>query len=134
MAQSAAGAIVRSEGPFAPGGRTRLVLGFDAARPVAPDGYFQNARLDNPLDLAFAPDGKLVVAEHYGNTIRLITPDGWATTIAGAERAEQGGKFADGPGGTARFANPSGVAVAKDGTIYVSDTRNHVIRRLRKAP
>jgi DNA-binding beta-propeller fold protein YncE len=34
----------------------------------------------------------------------------------------QGGGFADGPAGEARFSLPKGVAVAEDGTIYVADT------------
>jgi sugar lactone lactonase YvrE len=41
-----------------------------------------------------------------------------------------GGGTTDGTGPTARFAQPSGVAVDTAGTIYVADTDNHTIRKV----
>ncbi|MCR6656692.1 MAG: hypothetical protein NVV63_12970 [Opitutus sp.] len=48
------------------------------------------------------------------------------TTIAG--RASQGS--ADGKGSAARFNEPEGVLADGEGTIYVADTYNHVIRKI----
>jgi sugar lactone lactonase YvrE len=48
------------------------------------------------------------------------------STLSGA--ADPG--FVDGPRGTARFANPTGVAVGPDGDIYVADFDNGKIRRV----
>jgi hypothetical protein len=47
--------------------------------------------------------------------------EAWGTGVKGLK---------DGPVATAHFANPSGVAVASTGWIYVADTGNAVIRRI----
>lgn len=36
--------------------------------------------------------------------------------------------FADGDGDYARFDGPSGLAAAEDGTLFVADTNNHLVR------
>lgn len=47
------------------------------------------------------------------------------STVAGSTQG-----FANGTGNTAQFNQPFGVAVALDGTIYVADTYNNVIRKI----
>ncbi|MDB5099508.1 MAG: hypothetical protein JWM80_3929 [Cyanobacteria bacterium RYN_339] len=53
------------------------------------------------------------------------SPWGLVSTVAGERRG-----IADGEGRAARFDNPTGLAVAADGTIYVADTHNHRIRAI----
>lgn len=36
--------------------------------------------------------------------------------------------FADGDGKVARFDGPSGLAAAEDGTLFVADTNNHLVK------
>lgn len=47
------------------------------------------------------------------------------TTVAGAEPA-----YVDGPAWQARFCGPNDLAIASDGALIVSDSRNHRIRRI----
>ncbi len=49
------------------------------------------------------------------------------TTVAGDGTKD----FLDGPALSAKFAVPFDVAVAADGTIYVSDASNHRIRKIK---
>lgn len=38
--------------------------------------------------------------------------------------------LADGDGALARFDGPSGLVAAEDGTLFVADTKNHLVKRL----
>ena len=78
------------------------------------------------LEVAVDRDGSVVVSDQQNLAIRLITPDGTVTTIAGGN----GRGVRDGHGSVAQFAGPRGVAVAPDGTIYVADSFGHRIRRV----
>lgn len=84
--------------------------------------------LNTPSAIAIAPDSTLVVADTGSHTIkRLETRDGRVTIIAGVENRAG---FADGNGTDALFNGPVGIAVGKDGTIYVADTYNDRIRAI----
>lgn len=83
-------------------------------------------RFSDPFGIASAPDGTIYVADGAGSDrIVRITPDGAATTFAGATRG-----FADGSGSQARFSTPSGLALDAQGNLYVADTGNDAIRRV----
>lgn len=84
------------------------------------------AALTDPVDVAVAPDGSLYIADRLGHRIRRVTPDGIITTAAGTGAA--GAQGDGGPAALARLSTPSGVAVAGDGTLYISDTGNNRIR------
>ncbi|MBK9559201.1 MAG: hypothetical protein IPO44_06485 [Candidatus Microthrix sp.] len=76
--------------------------------------------------MAVAPGGTVYVADRYNHRIRAINPTtGAVTTLAGSTIG-----FADGPGNTAQFNYPFGVAVAPGGTVYVADRNNHRIRAI----
>jgi len=70
----------------------------------------------------------VVVAD--GNRIVRVDASGTVTSIAGSVA---NGNL-DGTSQGALFDGPRGIAVAPDGTIYVSDTKNHRIRVIRPAP
>ena len=59
-----------------------------------------------------------------GNFTHL--PQGLTFTLAGSANGEDG--FVDGVGNLSRFRHPEGVAVDRDGYVYVADTGNHAIR------
>jgi sugar lactone lactonase YvrE len=105
----------------APDGRVTTIAGGGGAGLA--DGPAAAARFNGPIGVTADVDGRLFVADSYNDRIRVITPDGIVTTLAGGERG-----FADGAGADARFDTPSGIAIAPDGTVLVADTGNGVIR------
>jgi predicted membrane-bound mannosyltransferase/sugar lactone lactonase YvrE len=80
--------------------------------------------LNAPRGLAVAPDGSIYVADSRNNRIQHYSPAG--------EYLSGWGAFANSSQGEAplgSFNEPWGVAVAKDGTVFVSDTWNHRIQK-----
>jgi len=93
------------------------------------DGPRLAAGFYGPYGLAFGPDGTMFVADSGNNTIRAITPAGVVSTLAGDSSLLNGGHD-DGTGAAASFKNPRGLAVDSNGTIYVADYENHMIRKV----
>ncbi|MFA5524592.1 MAG: stalk domain-containing protein [Tissierellales bacterium] len=90
------------------------------------DGKNDMAAFSNPLGITADAKGNIYVADSGNNMIRLITSNGQVTTVAGDGIIGH----QDGEGHIARFYDPQDVVVAKDGTIYVADTLNHLIRKI----
>jgi streptogramin lyase len=120
-------------------------LGNHRIRKITPNGdvttfagngqYYSNASYDGngtaatfsaPIGLAIDASGNIYVTEQIGK-IRKITPSGDVTTIAG-----QGGSTTstDGNGTAATFNQPSGIAVAADGSLYVGEYSGNKIRKI----
>lgn len=86
--------------------------------------------LGTPSGLAISPDGSLVLAETGNHVIRRVYPkDGRTEVIAGT--AGRAG-YIDGSRTEAMFNGPVGVAVDRNGTIFVADTYNDRIRAIDK--
>ena len=90
------------------------------------DGPADEAQFDGPIGLAVDEKGNVYVADTYNDSIRRIGTDGDVTTVAGTGAPG----FDDGNSTTAAFDTPSGVAVDKNGTLFVADTANHAVRRI----
>jgi len=93
------------------------------------DGVGAQAQFRLPVGIAVDASGNVYVADTGNNRIRKISPDGRVVTLAGSGTGETGG-FADGPGVSARFNAPRGVAAGAGGTVYVADTLNQRIRKV----
>jgi len=101
------------------------------------DGIGSAARFDYPTGVAADSAGNAYVADSRNHTIRLVSPAGVVTTLAGL--AGSSGS-ADGTGSAARFSLSninygSGACLAVDsaGTMYVADTGNNTIRKVSPA-
>ncbi len=79
------------------------------------------------MGVAVDPNGNVYVADTYNDRIRLLTPAGQVTTLAGG--AQPG--YADGQGAAALFDTPCGIAVSANGELLVADTGNNRLRRLK---
>ena len=108
--------------------------GNGAIRVMDEEGRVENyyTGLVEPTGLCWA-DGALYVAETGRNRICKIE-DGKLSVVAGGGSANEDGyyegSYVDGPVSKARFDHPQGVAVGKDGTVYVADTGNHAVRKI----
>ncbi len=85
------------------------------------------AELNAPRSLAFAKDGTVYVADSRNHRIVQIDAEG--------KTLNQWGTFADGvntPADEGTFNEPWGIAVANDGSVYVTDTWNNRIEKFDK--
>ncbi|HET7085614.1 MAG TPA: hypothetical protein VFI23_12635 [Rhizomicrobium sp.] len=94
-----------------------------------PDEAPLSAPLHGPRSIDIAPDGTLYLILREGNKVYSIDP---ARKIM-KRVAGTGAKGYGGDGGPARdstWSGPKGIAYAPDHSLYISDTENHVIRRV----
>ncbi|CAG5005868.1 Virginiamycin B lyase [Dyadobacter sp. CECT 9275] len=89
------------------------------------DGTLKEAKFKMPAYLTFDEAGNMYIADKHNHCIRLITPAGQVSTIAG--QPTQNG-YADGKGNAAKFDQPSNIQVDKLGMMYVTDLYNHCVR------
>lgn len=94
----------------------------------ATDGAGGAARLWNPSDVAIDASGRLLVTQLGGGALRRIAADGTVSTVAGGTVGS-----VDGTSFAARFDAPLGLAVTNNGTAYVADYNNHLVRKLTPA-
>ncbi len=81
--------------------------------------------LSGPQDLAVdLSNGNIYVAESGAHKIHVIDKNGGFKLLAGTG----GVGVTDGPGATAKFSSPTGLAVDKNGYLFVADRANHRIR------
>ncbi len=90
------------------------------------DGKPDQSCFANLMGIAIDDIGNLYIADSHNNRIRKISTDGNVMTLAGSGREGS----SDGKAETASFFYPTGVAVDKNGNVYVSDTHNNLIRKI----
>jgi len=103
-----------------PDGSVTTLAGSD--KPGLKDSIGAYARFNKPRNLAFAPDGSILVADCYNHCIRKVTKEGVVTTVAGTGKQSLG----NGPAATASFVYPSGVIVDRSGNIIVSEASSAI--------
>ncbi|HTG15466.1 MAG TPA: gluconolaconase, partial [Blastocatellia bacterium] len=112
--------------------------GNHAIRKIAPDGNVSTVarrtdgvpeenlpRLNHPVGVVATHDGFLFISDEGGGRIVRVTPEGVGSVYAG-----QAEGFADGAA-EGRFNGPSGIALDREGNLYVADSQNYLIREVR---
>ncbi len=103
--------------------------------PDGPTGPLPAAALDLPSAIAFDDAGVMYISDQANQVIRKVQ-DGIITTIAGTVKitgyAGDGGPMTAAKffGSTGQAADPSSRIVFHEGSLYLADTENHVIRRI----
>jgi sugar lactone lactonase YvrE len=109
-----------------PGGVVTTFAGSGA--PGSADGTGAAATFAYPFGVAVDSSKNVYVADSGNNKIRKITPAGVVSTLAGSGAYGS----ADGTGTAATFYTPTGVAVDSSGHVYVADSGNNKIRKIRQ--
>ncbi len=94
--------------------------------PGYTDGASDIARFKYPAGLAVDPKGNVYVADRGNNTVRMISPNGTVSTLAGTRATG----FADGPAASAVFNAPTGLAIGSSGDVFIADQVNNRIRKI----
>lgn len=81
------------------------------------DGERDQARFNEPMDLAAARDGTVYVADRSNHAIRKISPEGTVTTLIGNGQAGS----SDGTADTARLDMPLNILLGPCHKLYVFD-------------
>jgi trimeric autotransporter adhesin len=86
----------------------------------------REALLNEPVDVAWADDGSVVVVDQRNNRLRRIGSDGNISTIAGT--GEYGSSGDGGPATAATLSWPRAAALDSAGNIYVVDRETRIRR------
>jgi sugar lactone lactonase YvrE len=99
------------------GGVLSTLAGADY-QPGSADGPGTLARFNSPLGIAVDQVGNVFVADSVNRTIRMISPAGLVSTLAGTPTVTGS---ADGTGAGALFSYPLGLSLDSSGNVYVAD-------------
>jgi hypothetical protein len=91
-------------------------------------GQATNAGLNHPVAMTLDAVSNLYIADSSDNRIRIVTPSGIISTVAGNGQSTYAG---DGGAATnARLYSPSGLAFDTAGNLYIGDYGNNRIRKV----
>jgi DNA-binding beta-propeller fold protein YncE len=117
--------------------RVRKILADDRVITILGNGFEDGGEpnslaigfsVHHPFDFELSAGGELFFAGYHDPRVLKIDTTDRVRLVAGLGTNGQAGD--EGPAALALLNAPSGVALAPDGTVYVSDELNHSIRRI----
>jgi sugar lactone lactonase YvrE/predicted esterase len=109
-------------------GNITTVAGDGVAGFGGDDGLATAAQLNTPWGLALDSAGNLYIADSANHRVRRLAPNGTITTVAGSGAA---GFSGDGGKATAaQLHTPAGLAVDRQGNLFIADSFNRRIRKV----
>ena len=93
------------------------------------DGKGTEAKFHLPSGMAIDAKDNLYVADTLNHVIRQVSPEGIVSTLAGRNSKEGG--YQDGKAEEALFNEPSDIAIDKEGGVYVLDSGNQLVRKIK---
>lgn len=113
------------------------LLLFDGSGVVLVSGRSVTPVFDTPggggASGALAPDGSLLVSLRYRAAVYRVTEQSsgnWSGVVFAGRDSQAPRTATDGPAGVATLAQPGGIALASDGTAFITDQDLHVVRRV----
>jgi sugar lactone lactonase YvrE len=91
------------------------------------------ARFLRPRRITFGPEGLLYVTDQQNNAIRTVDLNTLQTCTLAGTGDEGYNDSGNSLGVPPTFSFPNGVAVDADGTVYVTENGNSVVRRIRRS-
>jgi len=111
-----------------PQGIISTVAGMGACGPWGDGGPAIEATIGLVQSLALDPNGNLYFTDACFNSVRKVSVSGTISTVA--SNACVGEICGNGGGIDARFLFPRGLAIDRQGTIFVADSGNHRVRMI----
>lgn len=110
-----------------PSGTITTVAGTGHAGFSGDGGPATKAKL-TAYDVALDSKGNMYIADSDNQRIRKVDKDGIITTVVGSGKEGYSGD--GGPATEAALRGPSGVAVDREGNLFISDHYNSVVRKV----
>lgn len=104
------------------------VAGTGAAGFSGDGGPAALAQLKTPYSIDFDGSGNLYIADRDNNRVRKMDTSGNISTVAGTGAVGYSGD--GGPATAADMWSPIGLTVDDDGTLYVVENSNHIVRKI----